>query len=54
LLYHHVANEEDLLGGMIDVVLGEVDLPVGREDWKTAMRQRGSPLAGSSPATAGR
>jgi AcrR family transcriptional regulator len=39
-LYHHVANKEDLLDGMIDVVFGEIDLPSGREDWKTAMRQR--------------
>ena len=39
-LYHHVANKEDLLDGMIDVVFGEIDLPSGGEDWKTAMRQR--------------
>jgi AcrR family transcriptional regulator len=40
-LYNHVANKEDLLDGMIDVVFGEIDLPPGGEDWKTAMRQRG-------------
>jgi AcrR family transcriptional regulator len=40
-LYHHVANKEDLLDGMIDVVFGEIDLPSGGDDWKTAMRQRG-------------
>lgn len=39
-LYHHVANKEDLLDGMIDVVFGEIDLPAGGEDWKTAMRAR--------------
>ena len=39
-LYHHVANKEDLLDGMIDVVFGEIDLPSRGEDWKTAMRQR--------------
>jgi AcrR family transcriptional regulator len=39
-LYNHVANKEDLLDGMIDVVFGEIDLPSGGEDWKTAMRQR--------------
>jgi AcrR family transcriptional regulator len=26
-LYHHVANKEDLLDGMIDLVFGEIDLP---------------------------
>src|SRR5436305_1966226 len=40
-LYHHVANKEDLLDGMIDVVFGEIDLPSGGEDWKAAMRRRG-------------
>jgi AcrR family transcriptional regulator len=39
-LYHHVANKDDLLDGMIDVVFGEIDLPSGEDDWKTAMRQR--------------
>ncbi|MXM67365.1 TetR family transcriptional regulator [Streptomyces sp. HUCO-GS316] len=39
-LYTHVANKEDLLNGMIDVVFGEIDLPSGEADWKAAMRQR--------------
>ena len=39
-LYNHVANKEDLLDGMIDVVFGEIDLPSGGEQWKAAMRQR--------------
>lgn len=39
-LYHHVANKEDLLDGMIDVVFAEIALPSAGEDWKTAMRQR--------------
>ena len=39
-LYNHVANKEDLLDGMIDVVFAEIDLPTGWADWRTAMRQR--------------
>lgn len=39
-LYHHVANKDDLLDGMIDRVFAEIDLPSGEHDWKTAMRQR--------------
>jgi AcrR family transcriptional regulator len=39
-LYNHVANKNDLLDGMIDVVFGEIDLPVDRTDWKSAMRRR--------------
>ncbi|WP_241236979.1 TetR/AcrR family transcriptional regulator [Georgenia faecalis] len=40
-LYRHVANREDLIDAMIDVVFGEVVLPSGGADWKTAMRERG-------------
>ena len=39
-LYNHVANKEDLLDGMIDVVFAEIDLPTGWADWRAAMRQR--------------
>jgi AcrR family transcriptional regulator len=39
-LYKHVANKEELLDGMIDVVVGEIDPPVPGTDWKSAVRQR--------------
>ena len=39
-LYNHVANKGTLLDGMVDVVFGEIDLPSGDLDWKTAMRRR--------------
>ena len=39
-LYHHVANKDDILDGMVDMVFGEIDLPAAGEDWKTAMRER--------------
>jgi len=39
-LYHHVANKEALLDGMVDLVFGEIDLPAGGADWKTGMRDR--------------
>src|SRR5215218_5176887 len=39
-LYKHVANKEDLLDGMVDLVFGEVAFPTGGADWKPAMRQR--------------
>jgi AcrR family transcriptional regulator len=39
-LYHHVANKDDLLDGMIDVVFGEIELPFDCGDWMGAMRQR--------------
>jgi AcrR family transcriptional regulator len=39
-LYRHVANKDEMLGGMIDVVVGEIDPPDTALDWKTAMRRR--------------
>lgn len=40
-LYNHVANKEDLLDGMVDLVFADVSLPEIGEDWKEAMRRRG-------------
>ena len=39
-LYNHVANKEDLLDGLADIVIGEIEVPAGGDDWKTAMRRR--------------
>src|SRR5690349_20515835 len=41
-LYKHVADKEELLDGMIDIVMGEVDPPVSADEvgWKSALRQR--------------
>jgi AcrR family transcriptional regulator len=39
-LYNHVANKDDLLDGMIDIVFSEIEPPTTDVDWKTAMRQR--------------
>src|SRR5512133_1513269 len=39
-LYKHVANKDELLDGMVDVVVGEIDPPLSGTDWKTAIRRR--------------
>jgi len=39
-LYKHVANKEELLDGMVDVVVGEIDPPVPGTGWRSAVRQR--------------
>lgn len=39
-LYNHVANKEDLLDGMLDLVVGEIDLPAYGTNWRQAMRTR--------------
>ncbi len=38
-LYNHVGNKDDLLDGMLDVVVGEIELP-DAEDWREAVRGR--------------
>jgi AcrR family transcriptional regulator len=39
-LYNHVANKDDLLDGMVDLVFAEIELPPSAGDWKAAMRAR--------------
>ena len=39
-LYNHVANKDDILDGIVDLVFSEIALPSGRAAWKAAMRKR--------------
>jgi AcrR family transcriptional regulator len=39
-LYKHVANKEELLDGMVDIVFSEIELPAGELDWRSAMCRR--------------
>lgn len=39
-LYHHVANKEEILDGIIDLVFGEIDLPPTDSHWRLAIRHR--------------
>ena len=39
-LYNHVANKDEILDGMVDVVFSEIDRPETDTDWKAAIRGR--------------
>jgi AcrR family transcriptional regulator len=39
-LYNHVTGKDELLDGITDLVVGEIDVPTGTADWKDAMRRR--------------
>jgi AcrR family transcriptional regulator len=39
-LYKHVANKEELLDAMVDLVFSEIELPTTDLDWRPAMRRR--------------
>jgi AcrR family transcriptional regulator len=39
-LYNHVANKDDILDGIVEIVFSEIERPPIGADWKTAMRQR--------------
>jgi AcrR family transcriptional regulator len=39
-LYNHVANKDDILDGMVDLVVSEIELPSDAVGWKEAMRGR--------------
>jgi AcrR family transcriptional regulator len=38
-LYNHVANKDDILDGIVDLVLSEIELSPVAEDWESAMRK---------------
>jgi AcrR family transcriptional regulator len=38
-LYNHVANKDDLIDGILDLVLAEAELPSADSDWETAVRK---------------
>ena len=42
-LYKHVADKDELLDGMVDLVFGEVEVPTGVA-WKSAMRVRATSM----------
>ena len=39
-LYKHVANKEAILDGIVELVVGEIEVPTDGADWKQAMRRR--------------
>ncbi|MGB5915021.1 MAG: TetR/AcrR family transcriptional regulator C-terminal domain-containing protein [Phormidesmis sp.] len=39
-LYNHVANKDDMLDGIVDMVVSEIEVPDLGVSWKTAMRSR--------------
>ena len=40
-LYNHVANKEDILDGLVDIVFSEIEVPTpGEGDWQAGMRRR--------------
>src|SRR5688572_2962639 len=38
-LYYHVANKDEILAGMVDLVVEEMELPPANADWKAALRR---------------
>lgn len=39
-LYNHVTSRDDLLDGMVDAVVGQIEAPAAGVPWKEAMRRR--------------
>ncbi len=40
-VYHHVANKDEILDGIVDIVFSEIDLPSAEGDWQREMLRRG-------------
>jgi AcrR family transcriptional regulator len=39
-VYYHVANKDEILDGIVDLVFSEIDLPSTTGDWRTEIRRR--------------
>ncbi len=39
-IYKHVTNKEEILDGIIELILGQIETPRDGADWKVAMRRR--------------
>jgi AcrR family transcriptional regulator len=39
-LYYHFSNKDEIVDGIVDLVFGEIPLPVAGADWKAEQRQR--------------
>ncbi|MFZ0141492.1 MAG: TetR/AcrR family transcriptional regulator [Aeromicrobium sp.] len=39
-VYHHVANKDEILDGIVDLVFAEIELPTIGGDWREEMRRR--------------
>lgn len=39
-LYNHISNKEELIDGMLDLVVSEFELPAMDQHWQTSMRHR--------------
>jgi AcrR family transcriptional regulator len=39
-VYHHVANKDEIIDGIVDIVFGEIELPSADGDWRSQMGRR--------------
>jgi AcrR family transcriptional regulator len=39
-LYNHVSDKDDVIDGILDMVLGEIETPRDLDDWRVAVRRR--------------
>jgi AcrR family transcriptional regulator len=39
-LYRHVRGKDDLLDGLVEVIIGQIERPTPSGDWKTSLRQQ--------------
>lgn len=41
-VYHHIANKDEILDGIVDIVFSEIELPAIGGNWRSEMRRRAS------------
>jgi AcrR family transcriptional regulator len=39
-IYHYVPSKDEIIGGMVDIVFSEIELPANEIEWQSAIRSR--------------
>jgi AcrR family transcriptional regulator len=39
-MYRHVRSKDDMLDGVVDAIVGDIDRPLADEDWKASLREQ--------------
>ncbi len=43
-LYNHIANKDQMLDGMVELVMSEIYAPQAKDDWRDELRRRGNSM----------
>ncbi len=52
-VYHYVANKDEILDGLVDLVFAEIEMPAPDGDWREEIARARAPRGGAAPPPLG-